>query len=169
MNTDFLKLSADDRRIVIEQSALRRNLSPVILEKDFWVCWLLGVLFESEFAGSLVFKGGTALSKVFGLIQRFSEDIEVSLAPEFLGLPIPGETSTQGAKWIEKVKQPAAKSFTTVSSRFSKPPSVSARNSDRPPTETGSSSLSTRPRTHRLSCSNTRRPRNRDSSTCGGQ
>ena len=167
MNTDFLKLSADDRRIVIEQSALRRNLSPVILEKDFWVCWLLGVLFESEFAGSLVFKGGTALSKVFGLIQRFSEDIEVSLAPEFLGLPIPGETSTQGAKWIEKVKQPAAKSFTTVSSRFSKPPS--ARHSDQAPTETGSSSPSTRPRTHRLSCSTTRRPRNRDSSTCGGQ
>ena len=65
MNTDFLKLSADDRRIVLEQSALHRNLSPVILEKDFWFCWLLGVLFESEFAGSLVFKGGTALSKVF--------------------------------------------------------------------------------------------------------
>ena len=109
MNTDFLKLSADDRRIVIEQSALRRNLSPVILEKDFWVCWLLGVLFESEFAGSLVFKGGTALSKVFGLIQRFSEDIDLSLAPEFLGLPIPGETSTQGAKWIEKAEAACGK------------------------------------------------------------
>jgi hypothetical protein len=104
MNTAFLELSADDRRIVIEQSALRRNLSPVILEKDFWVCWLLGILFDSEFADSLVFKGGTALSKVFGLIQRFSEDIDLSLAPEFLGLPTPGDTSTQGAKWIEKAE-----------------------------------------------------------------
>ena len=36
--------------------ALRRNVSPVILEKDFWVCWLLGIVFESEFADSLVFK-----------------------------------------------------------------------------------------------------------------
>jgi hypothetical protein len=104
MNWDFLKLSADDRRIVLEQSALRRNISPVVLEKDFWFCWLLGVLFNSEFADSLVFKGGTALSKVFGLIQRFSEDIDLSLAPEFLGLPSPGATSTQGAKWIEKAE-----------------------------------------------------------------
>ncbi|MEI8368265.1 MAG: nucleotidyl transferase AbiEii/AbiGii toxin family protein [Planctomycetia bacterium] len=109
MNTKFVALPPDDRRTVIEQSALRRNLSPVILEKDFWVCWLLGVLFESEFAGSLVFKGGTALSKVFGLIQRFSEDIDLSLAPEFLGLPIPGETSTQGAKWIEKAEAACGK------------------------------------------------------------
>ena len=109
MNTKFVALTPDDRRIVIEQSALRRNLSPVILEKDFWVCWLLGVLFESKFAGSLVFKGGTALSKVFGLIQRFSEDIDLSLAPEFLGLPIPGETSTQGAKWIEKAEAACGK------------------------------------------------------------
>ena len=71
MNAAFLELSADDRRIVIEQSALRRNLSPVILEKDFWVCWLLGILFDSEFADSLVFKGGTALSKVFGPFAQF--------------------------------------------------------------------------------------------------
>jgi hypothetical protein len=104
MNAKFLALTPDDRRTVIEQSALRKNVLPVVLEKDFWVCWLLGVLFESEFAESLVFKGGTALSKVFGLIQRFSEDIDLSLAPEFLGLPTPGATTTQGAKWIEKAE-----------------------------------------------------------------
>ena len=104
MNAKFLALTPDDRRTVIEQSALRKNLLPVILEKDFWVCWLLGVLFESEFVGSLVFKGGTALSKVFGLIQRFSEDIDLSLAPEFLGLPTPGATTTQGAKWMKRAE-----------------------------------------------------------------
>jgi len=68
MKLVFLDLAPDERRLYIEQAALRRNLSPVVLEKDFWMCWLLGVLFRSEFAGSLVFKGGTSLSKVFGVI-----------------------------------------------------------------------------------------------------
>ena len=57
------------------------------MEKDFLVCWLLSILFESEFADSLVFKGGTSLSKIFGVIDRFSEDIDLSLSPTFLGLP----------------------------------------------------------------------------------
>ena len=66
MKLEFLALPPEERRLYFDQAATRRNLSPVILEKDFWVCWLLGILFESEFAGSLVFKGGTSLSKVFG-------------------------------------------------------------------------------------------------------
>ena len=87
MKLGFLDLSPDERRLYIEQAAIQRNVSAVILEKDFWVCWLLGILFESEFAGCLVFKGGTSLSKVFGVIERFSEDIDLSLSPEFLKLP----------------------------------------------------------------------------------
>jgi len=70
MKLRFLELSADERRLYMEQAALQRNVSAVILEKDFWVCWLLGVLFGSEFADSLVFKGGTSLAKVFGVIDR---------------------------------------------------------------------------------------------------
>ena len=81
MKLRFLELPDDERRLYIEQAATRRNVSTVILEKDFWVCWLLGILFESEFADSLVFKGGTSLSKVFGAIERFSEDIDLSLSP----------------------------------------------------------------------------------------
>jgi len=81
MRLGFLGLPADERRLYIEQAALQRNVSPVILEKDFWVCWLLGILYESEFAPSLVFNGGTSLSKVFGVIGRFSEDIDLSLSP----------------------------------------------------------------------------------------
>lgn len=90
MKLDFLALPADERRLYIEQAAVRRSVSAVVLEKDFWVCWLLGVLFGSEFAASLVFKGGTSLSKVFGVIERFSEDIDLSLSPEFLRLPEAG-------------------------------------------------------------------------------
>jgi len=60
MNAAFLELSADDRRIVIEQSALRRNLSPVILEKDFWVCWTLKRIFTlANPPAGILFKGGT--------------------------------------------------------------------------------------------------------------
>jgi predicted nucleotidyltransferase component of viral defense system len=77
MKLAFPESPVDERRLYIEQAAVRRNISPVVLEKDFRVCWLPGVLFESEFAGSLVFKGGTSLSKVFGVIERFSEDIDL--------------------------------------------------------------------------------------------
>ena len=104
MKLGFLELPADERRLYIEQAAIRRNVSPVILEKDFWVCWLLGILFESEFAGSLVFKGGTSLSKVFGVIDRFSEDIDLSLSPAFLKLPEAGTSRNQANKWMTKAE-----------------------------------------------------------------
>ena len=104
MKLSFLALPAEERRVYIEQAAARRNLSPVIMEKDFWVCWLLGLLFESEFASSLVFKGGTSLSKVFGVIERFSEDIDLSLSPEFLKLPIAGTSRNQVNKWLSKAE-----------------------------------------------------------------
>jgi len=100
MKLAFLTLSPDERRVYIEQAAVQRNLSPVLLEKDFWVCWLLAVLFNSEFANALVFKGGTSLSKVFGVIERFSEDIDLSLSPAFLGLPEVGASRTQANKWM---------------------------------------------------------------------
>jgi predicted nucleotidyltransferase component of viral defense system len=73
----FLELSADERRLYIEQAAARRNVPELMLEKDFWVSWVLAVLFESRFRDVLVFKGGTSLSKVFAVIDRFSEDIDL--------------------------------------------------------------------------------------------
>jgi hypothetical protein len=100
MKLNFLNLPSDERRLYLEQAALRRNVSAVLLEKDFWVSWLLGILFASEFAGSLVFKGGTSLSKVFGVIERFSEDIDLSVSPEFLHLPEAGTSRNQANKWM---------------------------------------------------------------------
>lgn len=100
MKLEFLGLPEEERRLYIEEAAGRMNVSPVMLEKDFWVCWLLGVLFTSEFAASLVFKGGTSLSKVFGVIARFSEDIDLSVAPELLGLPEAGSSRNQANKWM---------------------------------------------------------------------
>ncbi len=110
MKLNFLDLPADERRLYLEQAALRRNVSAVLLEKDFWVCWLLGILFESEFADSLVFKGGTSLSKVFGVIERFSEDIDLSLSPEFLHLPEAGTSRNQANKWMTNAEAACASS-----------------------------------------------------------
>src|SRR5260370_10297444 len=108
MKLHFLELPPDERRLYIEQAAPQRDVSPIILEKDFWVCWLLGVLFGSEFAEALVFKGGTSLSKVFGVIERFSEDIDLSLSPEFLHLPEAGMSRNQAHKWMQKAEAACA-------------------------------------------------------------
>ena len=69
--TKFLSLSPEQRGLVFEQAAAGLAGHDVILEKDFWVSWLLGLLFaQPKLAPFLVFKGGTSLSKVFGVIDR---------------------------------------------------------------------------------------------------
>lgn len=75
------------RSDVFKEAAARLRMPTAIVEKDFWVCWMLGLIFGSPFGpDSFVFKGGTALSKVYEVIQRFSEDIDLSLAPAVLGI-----------------------------------------------------------------------------------
>ncbi|MBB5985640.1 nucleotidyl transferase AbiEii/AbiGii toxin family protein [Sphingobium lignivorans] len=78
---DFAHRAAADRRAYIEEAANRLNLTPVIIEKDFWVCWTLKRLASCpDLAGQLTFKGGTSLSKAYGIIHRFSEDIDLTIA-----------------------------------------------------------------------------------------
>ena len=80
------RADADERRRVFELAARRLALIPAVVEKDFWVCYTLRHLFHaSRFGSSIVFKGGTSLSKAFGLIQRFSEDIDLILDWRLLG------------------------------------------------------------------------------------
>ena len=69
------------------------------------MCWLLSILFESEFSESLVLKGGTSLSKIFDAINRFSEDIGLSLSPPFLGLPETAADCSQADKWWKKAEE----------------------------------------------------------------
>ncbi len=76
----------DDRRDLFQETANRRGLTPIIIEKDFWVCWVLKHMFSDEsLKNHLVFKGGTSLSKVYGLIHRFSEDVDLILDWALLG------------------------------------------------------------------------------------
>ena len=80
------RASTGERRLVFEAAAQRMALTPAVVEKDFWVCYTLDHLFHrSGFAESMVFKGGTSLSKAFGLIERFSEDIDLILDWRLLG------------------------------------------------------------------------------------
>jgi Nucleotidyl transferase AbiEii toxin, Type IV TA system/Phage integrase family len=74
---NFAKLAADERRAYVEETANRRNSTNTAIEKDFWVCWTLRHLFSLQGVPQMCFKGGTSLSKVFGLIHRFSEDISI--------------------------------------------------------------------------------------------
>jgi predicted nucleotidyltransferase component of viral defense system len=67
-------------------TAQRLGTTPQNAEKDFWVCWTPDALFNGRESGPrLLFKGGTSLSKGFGLIQRFSEDIDVTVFRDDLG------------------------------------------------------------------------------------
>lgn len=99
----FIALSDNRRRLICEQGQSRLGLPAASLEKDFWVCWTLKQLFELEKWGqNLTFKGGTSLSKGWGLIDRFSEDIDIVIDRGFLGFD--GEKSPEAASSQKKRK-----------------------------------------------------------------
>lgn len=83
---DFARLPKEERDDAVTVVALGMGTHPAIVEKDFWVCWTLRYLFgESRFRDHFAFKGGTSLSKGFGLIERFSEDIDLIFDWRMLG------------------------------------------------------------------------------------
>ena len=79
MAAEFLKLDAQEQQEVINAAAPELKMLPAVLEKDVWICFVLNVLFSIPKRRPMVFKGGTSLSKVFNLINRFSEDIDISV------------------------------------------------------------------------------------------
>lgn len=102
---DIAKLSPAKLRELFTQTVAKRGLTPEIVEKDFWVCWVLKNLFESELAESVVFKGGTSLSKVYGYIERFSEDIDLILnwSDNTAGDPMEPRSKTKQGAFNEKL------------------------------------------------------------------
>ena len=79
-------MPADELADVFAETAERKGLPEAIIEKDFWVCWVLKQLFSIEaLSGRLLFKGGTSLSKIFHAINRFSEDIDLAVDYAALG------------------------------------------------------------------------------------
>ena len=82
--SDFLSLPSEDRIFLCRHIGEQLGIIPSIVEKDFWVCRVLNILFKEEsLKPHLCFRGGTSLSKAYKIIRRFSEDIDVALSPHF--------------------------------------------------------------------------------------
>lgn len=76
----------DERKLqVLEQVENAIGLPAFVVEKDWWVCIILKAVFQSRYANSIIFKGGTSLSKAYNLIDRFSEDIDLVIDRHLLG------------------------------------------------------------------------------------
>jgi hypothetical protein len=74
------RLPEEKRTELFLETAAQKGMTPAIAEKDFWVTFVLERIFsDEELYSMLIFKGGTSLSKVYGLIERFSEDIDLIL------------------------------------------------------------------------------------------
>ena len=120
MKLEFFNRTAEDQATIIREAAAKRGISAVMVEKDFWVSWTLAVLFaHPEFSEQLVFKGGTSLSKVFGVIERFSEDIDLSVSPYFVGFKEEWvEEAESRNKRTERMKQLESACIEKVRERF---------------------------------------------------
>jgi len=84
--TQLHLLSVDEREEFFEVTAAELNIPFIIIEKDYWVVWILERLFSlPNLKDYLTFKGGTSLSKIYHIIERFSEDVDLSIEKEFFG------------------------------------------------------------------------------------
>ena len=64
-------------RQAVEFTAQQMNIPGIYVEKDYWVTYILNTIFNNPIGKETIFKGGTSLSKCFGLTERFSEDIDL--------------------------------------------------------------------------------------------
>lgn len=113
---EFACQSQEIRAELFQETAARMGVTPIIVEKDFWVCWTLKRVFNLDgFQAGLIFKGGTSLSKAYGAIRRFSEDIDLSLDRHDLGFvgerdPANADISNnQRRKLLRELAQTSAK------------------------------------------------------------
>jgi len=108
----FLQLSAEDRRDALGVAADRSGRPTHLLEKDVWVVWALATLYAAPLGEHLVFKGGTSLSKAYGVIRRFSEDVDLTydiraIAPDLVdgnGEALP-KTRSEEKRWSSEVRK----------------------------------------------------------------
>lgn len=110
MAEHYFALSKEDQREVLEHARAKTGRPTHLLEKDVWVVWILGALFESPVAADLTFKGGTSLSKVYKIIDRFSEDIDLTYDIRKLIANLTGgeeflpANRSQANKWTKAVR-----------------------------------------------------------------
>lgn len=86
MKPEFLKLSKERRREIIDQVSYGNSLPADAIEKDWWVTQTLKAISLLKDRSKIVFKGGTSLSKAWNIIKRFSEDIDIALDQSLFGI-----------------------------------------------------------------------------------
>lgn len=117
--TLFQSLSVEERRHALRAAQAEGPYPAFLIEKDVWVVATLGVLFDAPFGNQLVFKGGTSLSKVWHVIRRFSEDVDITydireFAPDLVSdagdeaLP---PTRSQEKRWTRTIRPRLAQWF----------------------------------------------------------
>jgi hypothetical protein len=108
---DFFQLSEKDRTDALNVAAGASGRPPHLLEKDIWVVWTLRHLFTGPYAEHLVFKGGTSLSKAYGVIRRFSEDVDLTydiraIAGDLVGnADFPPASKNQAKNWSKEIRR----------------------------------------------------------------
>ncbi|HLO81417.1 MAG TPA: nucleotidyl transferase AbiEii/AbiGii toxin family protein [Chitinophagaceae bacterium] len=107
---EWLKLTDQTRRNIFGETAAAIGLPPAAVEKDWWIVRTLELVFETSIASYTVFKGGTSLSKAWGLIDRFSEDIDLALDRKYLGIEKPDSEMT--GSQVSKLRKLSGKFIT---------------------------------------------------------
>lgn len=98
----WLNLTDQQRRTSLAQAESNSGITPKALEKDWWVTLTLKALFQTLYKESLIFKGGTSLSKCWKLINRFSEDIDIALSPSLFGMEY---QESPGSGYLNRLKR----------------------------------------------------------------
>ena len=76
----IVEASTEERNLIFTRTSHIKNIPLSMVEKDFWVCYVLSKIFsDGDLCKVFRFKGGTSLSKGYGLINRFSEDLDLIL------------------------------------------------------------------------------------------
>mgnify|MGYP000953601016 FL=1 len=110
MAEHYFALSKEDQGEVLEQAREKTGRPTHLLEKDVWVVWTLRALFESTLAAVLTLKGGTSLSKAYRIIDRFSEDLDLTYDIRKLIADLTGgeeflpTSRSQAGKWTKAVR-----------------------------------------------------------------
>jgi len=112
MASGYFTLPPEERLDALAVASTESGLPIHLLEKDVWVVWTLRQLFDSQFADHLAFKGGTSLSKAYHVIDRFSEDIDITydiraIAPDLVGDAVDAlpKTRSQQSRWTEEIRK----------------------------------------------------------------
>lgn len=107
---EWLNLPDETKKNIFTEISKNTGLPVVAVEKDWWVVKTLEVVFSTEIGEHTVFKGGTSLSKAWGIIDRFSEDIDMALDRKFLGFD-----KKMTASQVKKLRK---KSFSYISEEY---------------------------------------------------